>query len=384
MKAKSLYHQIKEYVSKKIREGEYEQNRPIPNERELAELFNVSRITSKRALDELKSDGIIYRKRGSGSYVSPLMDRRNLAHNKDNVELTDSNQNIIALVMPIDPSTTGMIHTINGANEVLNKNGFFLTIHNTNLDLEKEKEIIQDLIEREVQGIILYPISSIMNVEFIINIIMDDFPIVTIDKYYDNIPLNYVVSDNFDGAYNATQYLIDNGHKRIAYLSSIEVNWCSSVRNRYLGYCKAFKNNGLPLVNEIILNNYSKYMGKPDFDNGYPDHMSNVISYLVKKGVTAIQTAHDSDAIDVQKACMKMDIKVPDQLSILAFNDLDIVKHLDTPLTTIRQDFYMMGKRSAELVLGMLSGNRQEIKSITLPVKLIERQSVIRIYNNDT
>lgn len=372
-----LYLDIIEYIVKKIEAGEFVQHQAIPNERELAELFDVSRITSKRALEELQRSGIIYRKRGSGSYVSPVHQRQNVAL-VENGRPTAGVSNVVALVLTVDASDSGMLDTIKGASEVLNEYGYFLSIHNTHEDQREEKQILQELINRNVAGIIYYPYSDRENIEFLINLLMKDFPIVAIDRYIESIPLSYVVSDNFDGAYKVTEHLIKNGHRKIAYFSSASVGSATSARNRYMGYCKALKDYGLPIDSSIIINDYARY-STDAFGNEYTDLISNIINYLISKQVTAIQTLNDQNAITIEKACMSMGLKIPADMCIVGFDNLDASQHVEVPLTTVKQDFYMMGKIAAEMIVKMIRKNTHAFTAKTIPVELVEKESSAKV-----
>ena len=105
-----LYIQIMDCLKEKIKNGEFQPNKRLPTEKELAEEFNVSRITSKRALEELEREGIIYRKKGSGSYL------RHKAYNSANVGnvANSSRINVVALVIPFGEPMGGSVDIIQG------------------------------------------------------------------------------------------------------------------------------------------------------------------------------------------------------------------------------------------------------------------------------
>ena len=368
-----LYAEIMQSIIRKIEAGEYLENQAIPNERELAEIFGVSRITSKRALEELQRLGYIYRRRGSGSYVSPLEKMQNVSGPA--CQVLDSNASkIIALVIPVDASAAGMLDTIKGASEVLNSQGYFLTIHNTHENKGEEQETLEELINRNVAGIIFYPYSDKDNIEFLINLVMNNFPIVAIDRYIESVPLSYVVSDNFDGTYKAVEHLIKNGHRRIAYFTSASVGSATSVRSRYMGYCKALKDHGIVMDSSIVINDYKKY-DETSFGSEYPDLISNIVKYLMNRGATAVQTLNDDNAIMLEKTCLNMGVRVPEDLCIAGFDNLDAAQHLEVPLTTVKQDFYAMGKLAAEILIKALKENQYTFTAKNIPVELVIRES---------
>ena len=106
------------------------------------------------------------------------------------------------------------------------------------------------------------------------------------------------------------------------------------------------------------------------------DYIKSVLEKLLKKKVTAVIAENDYVAVTVQKAFMGMGVKIPKEISLIGFDNLDVLEHVGIMLTTVEQDFYMIGKTAAEIVIEMLENDkRTQIKKITIPVKLIVKES---------
>jgi GntR family transcriptional regulator, arabinose operon transcriptional repressor len=128
---------------------------------------------------------------------------------------------------------------------VLSPKGYFLTINRTEPEAEKERALLKSLFNENVKGIIYYPSQYNFTFDLLHNFSLYNFPIVTIDKYFDGLPISCVIPKNFDGAFKATSHLIKLGHKRIAYLSDSKLETKTSVKQRYYGYCKPLIDNGV-------------------------------------------------------------------------------------------------------------------------------------------
>lgn len=364
---KPLYALIIDDIKQKIEEGRYIVHQQIPTEMELADRFGVSRITSKRALLELERSGYIYRKRGSGSFVK---ERAGEAEGRP-IDKSGAPQRIISMILPYMVAN-GQLDYIRGATEYLETKGYYLSIHSSDWNPEKEKELLTRLPKHGFSGIILYPISSIHNMDVLNLQYIDQYPIVTMDQYYDSIPVPSVCSDNFRGGYIAAKRLIELGHRRIAFVSSIGIEYRSSVRDRYFGYCKALKDGGLQSDAELVITDFYRQVSEENKEEFYAE----MIRTLLASEATAIQAEHDELALDMLRVCLALNIPVPEQLSIVGFDDEEVSRHFDVPLTTVLQNKYETGRRAAEVVIELIERRKPEEKRMLVPVVLQERQSI--------
>ncbi len=366
---KPLYMEIIDYLKGKIHENELQPEDKLPTEADLAEKFDVSRITSNRALVELEREGLIYRVRGSGSFVAPKEDESNIVNVKTN--------KIIGLVLPFESFRGGVVDTIQGATEFLGEHGYYLSVHSAKESHEKEKNIIEKLVNEGFLGVIYYPNFNNKNLDLINRLYVENYPIVTIDKYYDSIPISYVISDNFEGGYLATEHLINLNHKNISFVSGIEMEERMSIRDRYFGYFKALNENDIKINSEIHRFVYnSELNGKMDvFNSEHTEKIRKIISDLIDNGVTAIVAENDYLAIVLQRVCGLMDINVPQEMSIVGFDNLDLSDKVNLPLTTVEQNFHKIGQKAAEILIKSIENNKYNYDQVEQPVELIKRKS---------
>lgn len=367
---KPLYSQIIEILRERIASGEYVTDQQLPTEIELAEQFGVSRITSKRALIELEREGLIYRRRGSGSFVKKREGLRKTG--EEQVQSSASNR-IISLIVPY-VSSNNLVGYIPGVASCLESKGYYLSIHSSDWRSEKEGDFLKTLPKRGSSGIILYPVSTQRNLEIVHALHSNGYPIVTLDQYYTNIPMTSVVSDNQSGGYMAASKLLELGHTRIAFLSTIGIQYRSSVRDRFFGYCKALSDNGIPLETDLIFSDLPpEAEGDPVRKRAF---YKSLLQKMLEMNITAIQAEHDLVAYDCLKAALDLGISVPGELSIVGFdNNRELLAHSDIPLTTVEQDYGEIGRRAAMALIDQLETGNHERGRQEVPVKLIARQS---------
>lgn len=376
---KTLYNQIAEYLKDKIRNSELMPGEKLPTEMKLAEMFNVSRITSKKALEELEKENLIYRRRGSGSFVSN--GKKSSEIPKETIKNNLVKPKVIAFILPFDSTSGRLIDTIKGAAEILESRQYYLTLNNAGRSTKREKELLSELYTSDIRGIIYYPKSDSKNLDLLYLLSVYEYPLVVIDKSYESISLSYVVSDNFDGGYKAAEQLIKLRHKRIGFVSDIKIEDATSVRKRYFGYCKALTDNGIFVDNEIVEFGLKDSNNSPFEVNNFIENLEqkqglkNMLTYLRDKGVTAIQAINDYIAINLIHACSEMNIKVPEQLSIIGFDNIETSAFPNVELSTIEQNFYEIGRHAAQILLDKIEHGSSNHVQRVLPVKLIERKS---------
>ena len=187
---------------------------------------------------------------------------------------------------------------------------------------------------------------------------------VLVDARIDGLPS--VVIDDVEGAKMATRYLLQLGHRRVAFIGDKPPDGFRffSARDRTIGYERALAEFGLPV--------------RPDYvREGTPSrHVARSIAeelLRVPERPTAIFAASDTQALGVLEAARGLDIRVPEELSVVGFDDIEIASYAG--LTTIRQPLFESGRRGAELLLAALAGNPPAARVETLQLDLIVRST---------
>ncbi|GAE90293.1 LacI family DNA-binding transcriptional regulator [Acetivibrio straminisolvens] len=220
-----------------------------------------------------------------------------------------------------------------------------------------------------VSGIITLGRISRKTVNSIIGL---NLPLVIIDDFFEDIRASYILTDNLSGGFIATEYLIKSGHKDIGFFGDIFAS--PSFFDRYMGYLKAHVRYNIPVNNSfsIIDKNMSTLLH---------DGVDKIVDELKKipKLPTAIFCCNDLEAISLYKAFSVMGISVPDDISIIGFDDIESSKSVSPELTTMHIYKEAMGERAVKKLIERMNGQECIDEKILLPVALIERQSVKQI-----
>lgn len=221
------------------------------------------------------------------------------------------------------------------------------------------------LSERRVDGAII--LSPIIPDELILKNAGPNFPIVVMDRELECEYIYRVLLDNVKGAYEATKYLINQGNSRIAYISGPEISYDN--RKRLAGYQKALEESNIGFENNLVV------QGRFTEEGGYGAMKLLLInSRLSNKPLDAVFCANDEMAIGAINALNEEGVRVPEDISIVGYDDIRISSYVQPSLTTVSHYNYEWGVMAANLVF---QGMKENFKgdSVILPPKLIVRNS---------
>jgi len=247
------------------------------------------------------------------------------------------------------------------------KAGYSVMICDSQENTEIEKESIKILGMRKIDGMIICPVGK--EWKHIYEFTKLNIPIVTVDRYFPELNVPYVVSENYDGSMQAVNYFIENGHRRIAFIQGLTD---SSVNNdRLRGYKDALQMHNLPLNESLIVGDnfgeQSGYIGTKILLNG-PERP------------TAIFAVSNLISLGAMRAISEEQLTIPDDISIIAFDDQPYFNYLCTPMTTVGQRKEEIGQISIKLLLNEInSDDISDNKRITVSTELIVRKSVKRL-----
>ena len=270
------------------------------------------------------------------------------------------------------PDTIGDFYgeVIDGIESVATENGYNLIISLNHHIIKEELKAVNFFKAKKVDGAIL--VTTLDDDDYVRSLIEGGFDIVLLDRAPRGLKVDTVKTDNFRGGYIATEYLLNLGHSAILLIRGLSC--LDSSRERFNGYKRALKDKKIEYDSTFILN------GDFTIDSGY----TTIKKYLDEKGLnfTAVFAANDQMAIGAIKALNDKGIVVPDEVSIVGFDDSYISPYILPSLTTIKQRKEEMGKVATELLLNRISSFDKEKKvprQVTISVELIERESAIPI-----
>lgn len=362
-KVEPLYKQISDDLIQKIASGDFSYDEPLCTEKSLSEQYNVSRITAKRAIEELERAGLLYRKRGVGSLVA-----RRETSGKLHVPSPSGGRKAtrtIALMIPFSITKGGIFRAIEVATDLLSASGCYLTLHVYEPNDKSELSVLENLEKHDVDGLIYYPATSQLPVEILDRFVASGKPVITLDKPHQYERYSSIVCDNYRGGYLLTEHLVSYGHKRICYLSRFPGELVGSIEDRFRGCTDCLRDNGLESTAQFQLIDNNK---ADEFD--YP-MLKHIINQLHRSGVTAIECENDEVAFNVHMCCRSLSIRIPEAISITGFDNIDWATMGSAQITSIEQDFPAIGRAIAEIIQ---QPDYTPVHKL-IPVRLIPRRS---------
>ena len=348
-----LYMQVAEILKQRIFSGEYSPGSSLPGEAELSQEFGVARGTIRQTLSMLENEGLVRREQGRGTFV--MWGERGSRANG----LTSSQ---IGFVVPyVRDSFVSTI--LLGAERAASEQNLSVTFKHVHNDPARQDEVLAELVNQRLAGIILYPVDSV-RLDFVGHLLKTGFPLVVVDRYLPGGCLDYVMSDHFGGALRATQHLIGLGHRRIGLISWRDP--AISLEHRILGYRQALSEVGLEYSPDLVCE-----------VEGYPTvEIGPLCEFLsAESGVTAVFAVNDQIALAVYKAARQLGRRIPDDLALVGFDNLDFTMHLDVPLTTVEQPAFEIGRQAVQTLVHRIENPDAEAQRIILPTRLIVRRS---------
>jgi LacI family transcriptional regulator len=249
------------------------------------------------------------------------------------------------------------------------KHGYSMLLCDSEENTEIEQTSLQLMLNRKVDGLIISPVG--LEVSHLKDIAKRNVPMVLLDRYFPDLDIPFVTSDNYQGALDAVNLLIENGHTRIACIQGLKNT--SPNNDRVKGYCDAHIKNELQVDESLIVGDS---FGE---ENGYIETKL----LLRKKNIpTAIFSISNLISLGAIRAISEEGLKIPDDISMISFDDQPYSRFLATPMTTVAQQNYQIGQIATKLLIDQIESNsRMEQKGIFLPTKINIRDSVKRNFN---
>jgi len=311
--------QLQEILKKQIKEGTLKAGEKIPSERNLSELYSVSRTTAKSAVLALLNEGLVVRASGKGTFISTNI-------NLDSIKRERTHT--IGFVLNLSKEVrkpilqSGVYHYLSqGIQDEIKKYNYHLTFsHIDDTDIG-EIELYNKLLEK-VDGLIL---AEVKNNNLLDIVKKTDTPVVVIFPDSNNYNADSVNIDNFDIGMKAVKYLLSLGHKRIGIINGpLSV---LSARERFFGYKQALIDANIEFDGALVVDG-----------NGWQiEHGEKSMEELLKRntGMTALFAVNDLLAMGAINTAQKQGISIPGDLSIIGCDNIAFSEHTYPPLTTL-------------------------------------------------
>ncbi len=250
-----------------------------------------------------------------------------------------------------------------GAEDAARDGNCDLMLCNSDLDADKQMQYVHSLQEKRVDGILMNSVYSLSR-EQQGQLAASKVPIVLLNRSASNRTLSTVCADNESGGALAAQYLLDVGHRKIAHLTGPRQH--GNLSDRARGFVRTLHSAADP-VRPIVLHGKFNFVGGAELTRKLLDEHPEV---------TAIFAANDVMAFGAVRAIWERGLRIPEDLSLIGFDNLEFSSIIHPPLTTIHQPKYEMGHAAVEILLRLAANKDKQIpEHRLLGVELIERQS---------
>jgi LacI family transcriptional regulator len=262
-----------------------------------------------------------------------------------------------------------------GITDTAKKSGFNVILINTDEELAAEVEAVQVLLDKRVDGLIVAPASSV-ETGHLQSVYDSGRPLVLLDRRAEGLAVETIAADMAGIAYDSTLYLLENGHRRIAFISTLKTDApyiegaeldSSQIADRLDGMRRAFRESGLDFPEDLVRLNAG---------DGESIRRITREVLLMPDPATAVVASDGLIALGVLEAIQELGLSIPADVSFLMYDDFAWTRLTTPPLTVIAQPVYDMGVAAATALIRQIEGRKQQAAAPSLTARLVRRGSV--------
>lgn len=323
---------------------------------EIAQICNVSKATVSRVINN-KTAGVSEKTR---QRVLETIQELKYRPNALARSVAMSRSNMVGIIIP-DVANLFYPQILRGITDFMDTKGYAVIVGNSNYDPDREAQQLLSMIDKRVDGIILC--SGVTNRDFLSGFRRYNVPLALLGRTFDSSLSDVsITGDNVRGGYKSAAYLIRGGNRRIVY---VEGNpGVSGSQERMEGYRKAHEEAGLPIREELLLHgDYSIDYGRRAADQLLDSRVE----------FDAVMTGSDLVAIGLASQLLKRGVRIPDQVELVGFDNIELSSVFDPPLSTVSKPHYDMAYRLAEDLMRIIEG-----ETVLLPHTAVEPTLVLR------
>lgn len=351
------YLQVADTLRQEIAEGIFRDGQTLMTEEELRLRFDVSRQTVRQAISLLEADGLVDRRRGSGTYVRHGPRRR---------------QGIIHVGVLTTFITDYIFPSIaQGMEAVLNENGAVMSLSAMYSDPKTERNILERMLEEPVDGLILEgsrTAEASPNADVLARFAQRNIPVVFMNGYYpgmENIP--HVVMDDYSGGRLAAGTVLDKGYTRPAgFFKTDDLQGMERLN----GFLDEMQFRGIRVPEERLLR-FSTEERNDLFDTPGGRALTEM---LKRREADCLVCYNDIFAVQLMTRLQGEGLKIPEELGMIGFDDATIAHLVHPGMTTLSHRKEAFGAEAARKILRMIAGERE--KSVSMSWTLVERESL--------
>jgi DNA-binding LacI/PurR family transcriptional regulator len=363
---------LKKVFLSHIKSGTWKAGYRLPPERELCKTLQTNKYVVVRAMTELMAEGYLQRRQGSGTYVS----------DSPNTIQRQKTNSVGVLFSNFSDSLTFDI--LNGIRKKLQNTDHPLVLWGTDGHSEQEAKYLKQAMTMGLSGLLWWPHVPAGNKHLAQELIDTGLPLVLIDRKYEGLNAPVVEPDHYGGMKKGVEYLIRLGHKRIGFITNEpgQRQTIESVQLREKAYYDAMREAGLTVKPEWISELEPNLVSISNGNTAIMETMGYEAAHrllMCEERPTAIVLLFDSIAPGVLRAIKTHRLSVPNDVSLLGFNDDKIARLMEVPLTTIRYPSHQVGEAAIDILNILSSGKTLEKQSWIIPAELVIRNSTVQV-----
>ncbi len=340
--------QLREILRGKII-NEHKPDDRFDSEPQLIKKYSLSNTTVQKAISALVQEGLLTRIQGKGTFVAmqPVLKSYDIVIQKESFH-----------------THSYWFDVIRGIELVASEDGMGVMVNTYNLEETDSswEKIVRSVMDKPLSGTILIPPSDDKKMSILLK---EKRPFVVIGNYPQFSELPSVGIDAYDGTFHMTEYLINKGHRKISLIGGIHSK--NRIGMDFLnGYREALTVHGIPIREDWVME--SEWLE----EEGY--RLTKILLQS-KERPTAIFAGDDTIAVGVIKALTEASIKIPDEMAVVGFNDLDLASIVTPQLTTMRVPRFNIGEVACDMLLKLTRKENVPQKQIIFKAELVIRDS---------
>ena len=351
---KTKYYTLMEELKQAIMSGSIKPGEKLPSENELSDRYHISRHTVRKALSILINEGYIEAEHGRGTFCSQRM-----GHMKNSRNVAVVTTYIADYIFP---------RLIQGMDKVLTENGYSIILKNTANSRTKEERVLEDILTKDIEGLIIEPSKSQIYCKHTnLYAMLDQYeiPYVFIQGVYSQmIDKPHILMDDCKGGYMVTKHLIDAGHRKILGIFKADD---FQGKERHKGYVKALQEAGIAYDPDMVVWFHTE-------DRKTKPAMMMELFLEQKVEMDAVVCYNDQIAIEVIRCLQRNGLRVPEDISVTGY-DNSVIAEGTVGLTTITHPQEKLGEMAAELLLEKIRKVPEEKSRIP---RLIQPELIVR------
>lgn len=336
------------------------ENRKHTSLKDLAQALGVSIPTVSRALKDSPEIS-----RELCARAKQLAKEMNYRPNPFAMSLRKNAPRIIGVVVP-DIVTHFFASILNGIENMAIANGYFVIITTSHESYEHEKRNIENLVNMRVEGIIACLSQETMDYSHFAALKDINMPLILFDRVCLTEQFSSVVADGVQSAQMATQHLLDNGSKRVAFIGG--ANHLDIVKRRKHGYLEALRENRIPIEKELVV------CRKIDYEEG---KIATETLLSLPQPPDAILAMNDTLAFAAMEVIKARRLRIPDEVAIIGYTDEQHANYVEPKLSAVSHQTYKMGETACQLLIEQIKGDKT-VKQVVIPTLLQVRESSIK------